>query len=331
MSKVLDYSGLEYVARKVMDLVNSGCSADYVIEQGSSGIWTYRKWASGYVECFGVYTATMTHYSGPTNGFYAYYRVGNSADTTYYDSKLVFPFHFYELYAYNFSGAVGSGFAIPVSAELGLGHDYGTIRFLSSTSGSQSITARIYVTGTWKENFTPSVVRSAMAAPALVYKRVLTSSDNVNDIKECGIYYIADSVPTGLDYYGEARTYSYLLVISHTSDFVEQIYIRPQTQNFMMRTYSGAPASWGSWKYMMSYSTCVSLGITNANSLVDNGFYTGNNLTNAPKTGWVVYQVMRHDNNPSYVNQIAYPIGDATKIYQRTLNGEGSWGSWSTH
>ena len=27
--------------------------ADYVVEQGTSGIWTYRKWNSGIAECFG--------------------------------------------------------------------------------------------------------------------------------------------------------------------------------------------------------------------------------------------------------------------------------------
>ena len=30
--------------------------ADFVVEQGTSGIWTYRKWYSGIAECWGVYT-----------------------------------------------------------------------------------------------------------------------------------------------------------------------------------------------------------------------------------------------------------------------------------
>ena len=32
--------------------------ADYIAEQGKSGIWTYRKWASGVAECWGSYTTT---------------------------------------------------------------------------------------------------------------------------------------------------------------------------------------------------------------------------------------------------------------------------------
>jgi hypothetical protein len=31
---------------------------DYIIEQGTSGIWTYRKWASGIAECWGLYNAS---------------------------------------------------------------------------------------------------------------------------------------------------------------------------------------------------------------------------------------------------------------------------------
>ena len=33
--------------------------ADYVIEQGTSGIWRYRKWNSGVYECFGTQTGSI--------------------------------------------------------------------------------------------------------------------------------------------------------------------------------------------------------------------------------------------------------------------------------
>ena len=33
---------------------NSVAGADYVVEQGTSGIWTYRKWSSGIAECLGA-------------------------------------------------------------------------------------------------------------------------------------------------------------------------------------------------------------------------------------------------------------------------------------
>ena len=34
-------------------ILDSNNTADYVVEQGTSGIWTYRKWNSGVAECWG--------------------------------------------------------------------------------------------------------------------------------------------------------------------------------------------------------------------------------------------------------------------------------------
>lgn len=44
------------------EYVNKSTLADYVVEQGTSGIWTYRKWASGIAECWGnsTYTVNIT-------------------------------------------------------------------------------------------------------------------------------------------------------------------------------------------------------------------------------------------------------------------------------
>ena len=41
--------------------VSGGLLGDYVIEQGASGIWTYRKWNSGIAECWGTYTGTVSY------------------------------------------------------------------------------------------------------------------------------------------------------------------------------------------------------------------------------------------------------------------------------
>lgn len=42
--------------------------ADYIVEQGTSGIWTYRKWNSGTAECYG--TLSTVPYNCPGyNGF----------------------------------------------------------------------------------------------------------------------------------------------------------------------------------------------------------------------------------------------------------------------
>lgn len=52
--------------------------ADCVIEQGTSGIWTWRKWQSGIAECWGTYTASIA--VNVSSGSYGGYRSnGNSA------------------------------------------------------------------------------------------------------------------------------------------------------------------------------------------------------------------------------------------------------------
>lgn len=46
---------------------NEGGSVDYVVEQGTDGIWTYRKWSDGTAECWGhtdVPTATYAANGG---------------------------------------------------------------------------------------------------------------------------------------------------------------------------------------------------------------------------------------------------------------------------
>lgn len=37
--------------------------ADYIVEQGTSGIWTYRKWNSGIAECWGTYHWNITSWT----------------------------------------------------------------------------------------------------------------------------------------------------------------------------------------------------------------------------------------------------------------------------
>ena len=43
---------------------------DFVVEQGTTGIWTYRKWNSGIAECWGKYNFTDITTSGQWAGYY---------------------------------------------------------------------------------------------------------------------------------------------------------------------------------------------------------------------------------------------------------------------
>lgn len=53
------------LAQKVKALEYSlGLIADYVVETGTSGIWTYEKWESGKAVCWGTKTHTITGWGG---------------------------------------------------------------------------------------------------------------------------------------------------------------------------------------------------------------------------------------------------------------------------
>ena len=45
--------------KKILGNIGFGSLNDYIIEQGTSGIWTYRKWKSGVAECWGKRTVTV--------------------------------------------------------------------------------------------------------------------------------------------------------------------------------------------------------------------------------------------------------------------------------
>lgn len=56
MSDTSDNAVQNKVVKKYVD----DRSIDYIVEQGTDGIWTYRKWESGVAECFGSFTEAMT-------------------------------------------------------------------------------------------------------------------------------------------------------------------------------------------------------------------------------------------------------------------------------
>ena len=46
-------------------------SVDYVVEEGASGIWTYRKWNSGIAECWGKSAQMSRTFNNPLgSGYY---------------------------------------------------------------------------------------------------------------------------------------------------------------------------------------------------------------------------------------------------------------------
>ena len=109
---------------------------DFVVEQGTSGIWTYRKWASGVAECWGQPSKSVA-----SSGTF----LGANAYSTHFalPSGL-----FVSVDSANANPRVGSGYAIPAyinTTPTSVGVDA-----LSNESGTKEFSAYIFVRGRWK-------------------------------------------------------------------------------------------------------------------------------------------------------------------------------------
>lgn len=111
--------------------------ADYVIETGTSGYWTYRKWNSGISECWLTWTGTLSHYwSG--NGLYGY-----STGAINFPSGL-----FITTPSITADGAIGSAFYLGTTimpSATGV-----NVAACTTISGQQTCTFHIQVKGKWK-------------------------------------------------------------------------------------------------------------------------------------------------------------------------------------
>lgn len=110
--------------------------ADYIVEQGKSGVWTYRKWASGVAECWGQPSKSVA-----SNGTF----LGGNAYSTYFalPSGL-----FTSVDMANANPMVGSNYAIPAyinTTSTSVGVDA-----LSNENGTKDFSAHIFVRGRWK-------------------------------------------------------------------------------------------------------------------------------------------------------------------------------------
>ena len=55
---------------KVLEKITAH-DVDYIVEQGTDSIWTYRKWNSGVAECWGTTSVNVTSYAGWGNEYYS--------------------------------------------------------------------------------------------------------------------------------------------------------------------------------------------------------------------------------------------------------------------
>ena len=131
----------DLVTKKYVDDLFSGGGGtdaeDFIVEQGTSGTWYYRKWNSGFAECWGKQQVTKSHYT-TVNGFYGYV------------ATFILPFVFTGTVRKVYNLQIGSGFGMVASGGMGDTAGQVTVHGLGNASGAQSITAQIYAWGNWK-------------------------------------------------------------------------------------------------------------------------------------------------------------------------------------
>lgn len=118
--------------------------ADYVVEQGTSGIWTYRKWNSGIVECWG--TKTVSSIAVSTAWGNVYYGTASAASGMTYPSGLFIAAPIAQINLRAAGGRFWSTHANDATAT-----NVGTIYAIAPSSySSQTIVINIYSIGAWK-------------------------------------------------------------------------------------------------------------------------------------------------------------------------------------
>ena len=107
-------------------------SVDYIVEQGISGRWTYRKWNSGIAECWGKYQKEVS---------------ANTADASNY---VDYPFSFTAVPVINLTVAAGGADLYRGHIEGSTGVQQARLVLINKHTAAVTITAHIYIVGTWK-------------------------------------------------------------------------------------------------------------------------------------------------------------------------------------
>lgn len=128
--------------RKELRLGSNGDAIDdFVIEQGTSGIWSYRKWYSGIAECWGRYSGTPTNLGGKRNEVEVSLPFVFSGDV--YHVQLTGGQNCYAPYTTDFADCNAKGTVVHANSGFYFSYLYG-----SETAYSYSV--NINVTGWWK-------------------------------------------------------------------------------------------------------------------------------------------------------------------------------------
>lgn len=135
---VLDPGGV--VRYRTKAELQGDLAADYIVEQGASGIWTYRKWASGVAECWAKITQTVT----PGDAW------AGTLNLTPYVITVTTPIEFTGIDCVNASAYVGSGHTITSSVSATPPNKISIPALSLYLTGQQECRAYVHVMGRWK-------------------------------------------------------------------------------------------------------------------------------------------------------------------------------------
>lgn len=117
-----------------VDGASASFQADYIVEQGTDGIWTYRKWNNGSYDA--VYVGTVNMQAGSAMGG-GYFHQTSSALTPPSFSQTVKSLH----------GAANSAVLF---SYIGHANDYSTYWWNASSTAVSNVSVRLEMHGTWK-------------------------------------------------------------------------------------------------------------------------------------------------------------------------------------
>lgn len=125
--------------KKLIVKMLNALKVDYVVEQGKSGMWTYRKWNSGIAECWGTLSTSIAITT--QSPAYGGYRSGSVSTSN-------FPFTFSSTPNATATANTTMGYWVnnisPATTKLQFYLSAGT----SMTAANRPVA--FYVTGTWK-------------------------------------------------------------------------------------------------------------------------------------------------------------------------------------
>lgn len=140
---------------RLFSILQNLAKRDHIVEQGTSGIWTYRKWASGLAECWGKKSVNVTSWSQFGN----VYEGLPGAGVQQYPSGL---FNERPTLTYGITRNDNAPAIIGIETSTGASslqtpNLYPLRPSSSSTTGNDLYVMNYYAQGTWKE-YNPSTV-----------------------------------------------------------------------------------------------------------------------------------------------------------------------------